>query len=70
MIAGCYTTDFYCDSALHDHRGRMVPLQVTGETYKETVHKARAKGWLITRDRKAFCPEHKGKKAREAPSVP
>lgn len=63
MIAGCYSLDLYCDNERIKHPYGEFPHQFTGETFGECARTARARGWIISRDRsRAICPMCSGKK--------
>lgn len=58
QYAAAYSLDLYCkwvnpDVAYHDFAG---PATFMGETFGEAVRDARAKGWIVHRDRTATCP--------------
>lgn len=56
QYASGYTLDLYCDHTNPDHPWSSFPHVVGGETLGECVEEARAKGWVIHRDRTATCP--------------
>jgi hypothetical protein len=71
VIAGCYTVDLYCENADSGSPGKRgecptswhyFPSQYTGETWGECIRQARRRGWTVTRDRLAYCPDCSGKR--------
>ena len=59
--ASGYTLDLYCDHSNPDHRWNSFPHTFHGETFWQCAQEARAKGWVIHRDRTATCPICNGK---------
>lgn len=71
MIASGYTADLYCENADPDSPGfrktcprrwGSFPDTYCGETEGECFRQARRGGWLIGRDRRAYCPLCSGKR--------
>lgn len=68
MIVGCYTTDLYCrNAAVSKPTGEATTCarteykandagQYTGETYRQTVAKAKKDGWRFDEDGEVTCP--------------
>lgn len=74
MIVGAYTLDLYCDNLNikdgktedeYHHQYDEFPCQFIFNTEQRCIRAARDKGWLFTRDGKAFCPKCSGKKRKE-----
>lgn len=86
MIVGCYSLDLYCDkdqtgSFSHnpktgeheDKYGHVLdefPHNYTAELGSTCRARARADGWLLTRQDKAHCPKCSGKRTAEAMPAP
>jgi len=65
MIVGGYCLDLYCENLgvahgeVEDKFGHRYDdvHQFYGQTYQETAKRAKARGWRLTRDGKAYCPK-------------
>lgn len=64
MIAGCYSLDLYCENYNgkgpwpdeHGHGFDTFPKQYIDEFGSACRRMARADGWVLRQDGKAYCP--------------
>ena len=56
-IDSAYKADFYCKYNNRAHVEGEFPLHLEGESWGDTIRKARDLGWVVHRDHTATCPK-------------
>lgn len=56
-IDAAYKADFFCKYQNRAHEEGEFPVHLEGESWGDTISKARKLGWVVHRDHTATCPK-------------